>query len=281
MYQRQELFATVSPEEMTLTLNTCALPEKEEYTDDEGDRLRECLVLREQGKSYDEISQMFQQNGLLLSNEPQPTEPESSAKSKKPKNGKKPAAKPLDFSELLSLAKELSCSVSPKEALKLLQACGLSSDAEQYNQQECDRFLEACDLMKNQGRAYEEIAVQLGATEISPVEQITGLVSDSTLITEAGLERLVDKVTDRQTDKIPGMINRFYLKHAARKLAQGKENTELFFAELEERVMVQIEGKRQARSLPETWDWEPNSLPLSSPKPMSLPEGSENGTSEE
>ena len=122
-----------------------------------------------------------------------------------------------------------------------------------------------------------------GIAELSqtPSEQITELVSDSTLTAESGLERLVDKVTDRQTDKIPGMVNRSYLKHAARKLAQSKENTELFFAELEERVMVQIEGKRLARSLTQTWDWEPNSLPLSSPKPMSLPEGSETGTSEE
>jgi len=211
------------------------------------------------------------------------TEPESQAKIKKSKNGKKPAAKLLDFPELLSLAKELGCGISPKEAIKLLEASGLSSDAEEYNQQECDRFLEACDLLKNQGKSYEGIAAHFGTADESqtPLDQITELVSDSAIVAESGLKRLVDKVTDRQTDNIPGLVNRSFLKHAARKLAQSKENTELFFAELEERVMAQIEGKRQARSLPETWDWEPNSLPLSSPKPMSLPEGSENGTSEE
>ncbi len=291
MYQRHELFGALSPDDVSASLNACALAEKDEYTEDEVYRFRECRQMVEQkGKTYEEVAELFQRNGVIPTTQPQTTteaqliEPEFQSKAKKPKNGKKPPAKPVDFFELLSVSSELLGNrVLPKEAIKLLEACGLSADAEQYSQEECDRFLEACDMLKIQGKTYEEIATHFGTGSESqnPLAQVTEIISDSAVVAELGLESLVDKVTDRQTDKIPGLVNRSYLKHAARKLAQNQENTELFFAELEERVMAQIEGKNSARSLQPNWDWAPNSLPSSSPKPMILPEGSENGTSGE
>ena len=52
MYQRHELNADLSPEDISLTLKACGLPEKDEYTEDEADRFKECRSLIAEGKTY-------------------------------------------------------------------------------------------------------------------------------------------------------------------------------------------------------------------------------------
>ncbi len=60
MYQREELFANLSPEESTATLQACAIAEAQEYTDDEADRIKEARAQIEQGKTYEEVAVYFQ-----------------------------------------------------------------------------------------------------------------------------------------------------------------------------------------------------------------------------
>lgn len=283
----QHLYA-LSIEDVNATLNACGLTiDRNEYSDEEIQLGFD--VICEYFNSgiasdYTRAAELFkkqqvakEQSGALSQ-----TTTKKTGKSKRPTNENVALSDNLDISELLNRATE-KCGMRIKlsVATDILVACGLP-DREEYTQEECARFLEACDLL-NQGRTSEEIAAHFGTGDgtANSLDTIVEIVGGAALIAESGLERLVDKVTDRQTDNIPGLVNRSFLKHAAHKLAQNKENTDLFFAELEERVMAQIEGKRQARSLPATWDSEPNSLPLSSPKRMSLPEGSENPTSAE
>jgi len=245
MYQRQELFANVSPEDMPSTLNACALPEKEEYTDDEGDRLRECLVLREQGKSYDEIAQMFQQNGLFLSREHQSSEVEPQQKGKKTKNGRKPAPKPLDFIELLSCAKELlGTGIPPKEAIKLLETCGLSADAEQYSQPECDRFLEACDLHKNQGKTHTEISAHFGLSLEAPETDLLQQVDDATDLIQEEVSAATDEMVQQKAEEHALNDYRRYVGHYAQALRSGRKVQE-FLNDFRSYSKDRLEGKPQ------------------------------------
>lgn len=169
--------------------------------------------------------------------------------------------------------------------IKILQACGLSCDSEQYSQQECERFLEACDLYKKQSKSYQEIAAHFGvnftgASQQNNVPDIIDSISDSAASSEAGLINLVDKVTEKRAENIPGLVNQMYLKNVARQLASSQDDIQSFYAGLEERILDQIEGKSPLSSIMGT-NWETKPLQPSSEKPMQLPPESENGTRDE
>ncbi|MBV8887273.1 MAG: hypothetical protein JO235_25215 [Chroococcidiopsidaceae cyanobacterium CP_BM_RX_35] len=247
MYQRHELQNTLSQEEFVQTLQLSVLSEKEEYTEDEAERFQECLQLMEQGKSYDEVAELMQQNDIVPSASPQPAESESLAPDQEAKNGKKPSVKPLEFSELLSLTKELGCSASPKEAIKLLEACGLSSEAEQFNQEECDRFLEACDLLKNQGKTYEEIAAHFGADrEIEIAADMESATEEVASILDQSGNGLVSEMMRYKAKADVSAAPFQYLGYVAEELGspEFKENMQ----RVEELVKGKVEGKSQART---------------------------------
>jgi len=71
----------------------------------------------------------------------------------------------LDISQLLALAtQECSARISLIEAGKILSACDLP-DKEQYTGVECDLFVEACTLIKQQGKTYQEVAAHFGVAQ--------------------------------------------------------------------------------------------------------------------
>lgn len=73
----------------------------------------------------------------------------------------------LDISQLLAQAtSQCETRISLTEAGKILAACGLP-DKEEYTGAECDRFVEACTLVKEQGKTYEEVAVHFGVAQES------------------------------------------------------------------------------------------------------------------
>ena len=112
------------------------------------------------------------------------------------------------------------------------------------------------------------------------LQQLLAQMGELTMLNESDLLSLVERVTLERSEALQGMVSQSYLRNATERFKQDKANTTMLFAELEQRVLDYMEGKRPAQSLRETWDWEPNSLPPSSPKPMSLPEGSLNGTND-
>ena len=277
----------ISMEDVDATLNACGLPtDRDEYSDEEiqsGFDVIRSYFNNEQANDYDSAAELFkQQIGLH-----QESLPEYKPKTEQPATTStvsKPTAKGLAIHEVLSLASEQAGTrISLIEAGRILEACGLP-DQDEYTDSECDRFLEACDLIKKQDKTYEEIAAYFevrGADEADNVQQIVEQVSSTAVSTESGLVSLVDKVTDKQAEGLPGLVRQSYLKNASRRLAESRANDDLFFAELEKRIMTKIEGKSPTRILMKSWDREANSLPPSSPKPMSLPEGSDDGTNGE
>ncbi len=145
MYQKNELFGELSSEDITDTLKASFLEQKEEYIEDEADRFRECRALVEQGKTYKQATAHFRKQDKL----------------KQSGNSQSDAAG-LEMVEMLALASEqVDTRISLIEAGKILSACNLP-DKEEYNSQECDRFLEACTLIKQQGKTYQEVAVHFG-----------------------------------------------------------------------------------------------------------------------
>ena len=192
----------------------------------------------------------------------------------------------LEISELLTLASsQCGTRITFKEVGQILDSCGLA-DKDQYTSDEGDRFLEACELIKLQAKSLEEVATHFGIEKVTPpqtpkqLQQLLAEMGELTMLNESDLLSLVERVTLERSQLLEGMVSQSYLRNATERFKQDKANTTMLFAELEQRVLDYMEGKRPAQSLRETWDWEPNSLPPSSPKPMSLPEGSENGTND-
>jgi len=239
MYQRHELFGDLPSDDVSASLNACDLAEKDEYTEDELYRFRECRQMVEQkGKTYKEVAELFQRNGVIPNTQPQANkedqiiEPGFQSKVKKPKNDKKPVAKLLDFFELISVSSKLLGSrVLPKEAIKIMEACGLSADAEQYNQEECDRFLEACNLHKNQGKTH---------TETDLLQQ----VDDATDLIQEEVSAATDEIVQQKAEEHALNDYRRYVGHYAQALRSGRKVQE-FLNDLRSYSKDRLEGKPQ------------------------------------
>ena len=145
MYQKHELFGELSSVDIAETLKACALEQKDEYMEDEADRFRECRALIEQGKTYKQAAAQFRKQDKL--NQTGDAQADTNA---------------LEMSELLTLAGEqVGTRISLIEAGKILSACGLP-DKEEYTVFEGEVFVEACTLIKQQSKTYEEVAVHFG-----------------------------------------------------------------------------------------------------------------------
>ena len=270
MQKRHELFSNLSSSDISSTLSACMLLDKEEYTEEEADRFRSCRASISQGKTYKQVAAHFRRIDRKVKASDVSDESEAM----------------LDISELLALASD-QCKqrISLKEVGQILDSCGLA-DKDQYTSDEGDRFLEACELIKLQAKSLEEVAAHFGIEKVTPpqtpkqLQQLLAEMGELTMLNESDLLSLVERVTLERSQLLEGMVSQSYLRNATERFKQDKANTTMLFAELEQRVLDYMEGKRPAQSLRETWDWEPNSLPPSSPKPMSLPEGSLNGTND-
>lgn len=274
MYQRHELFANLSSEDISASLDACALPQKDEYTEDEVYRFKECRSLIAEGKTYKQATAHFRRTNKSKQTTGE-IEPEVEAEL-------------LDLSELLARAsKQYNSRIPLNEVVQILDSCGLP-DQDEYTSLEGDRFLEACELIKKQNKSYEEVALHFGVVSSTSksepndlqqhlVEQIGG----SAIAMDEDLLRLVNKITAKQASgtNIRELVRQAYLINLSRQMTDNQDGTDTFFAEVEERVMAQIEGKNRARSLKANWEWAQNSLTTSSPKQMTLPEDLDNGTS--
>lgn len=294
-YTKQDLVTLYSLEEdeINQTLMAAKLSvDSESYTDEQiqtGFELIRSYFNSGQASNYVTAAELFKQNQLQ-----QHLETDVQAKTNKSAKGKKSEnangdgvskSEQVDVVELLARSsQQVGTRISLTEAVEIFSACGLL-DKEQYSSLECDRFLEACKLFKQQNKSYKEVAAHFGV-EIAPpkqpsgVQQLLELLGNSALSAEEKLSHLINKITAHQADTtdINQLVQWSYLKNVSRQLIENN-NANTLFDELEQRVTDYIEGKRPAQSLKTLGDWEPISLPKSSPKLMSLPEGSDSGTS--
>ena len=283
----------ISLEDVDATLNACELPlEQDEYTDEEIQSLVDIVrgyfsdaLVSDYTAAAEMLKQHLAQQQKDTGSQSKPNKPDRENKLSNSEGGAVPDQL-LEISELLTLASsQCGTRITFKEVGQILDSCGLA-DKDQYTSDEGDRFLEACELIKLQAKSLEEVATHFGIEKVTPpqtpkqLQQLLAEMGELTMLNESDLLSLVERVTLERSGALQGMVSQSYLRNATERFKQDKANTTMLFAELEQRVLDYMEGKRPAQSLRETWDWEPNSLPPSSPKPMSLPEGSLNGTND-
>lgn len=253
MYQRHELFSNLSPEDITATLKACTLTEKEEYIEEEADRFRECRLLIEQGKTYKQAAAHFRQQD----------------KTQQPQAGVEAEAHPLDISELLALASQ-KCGTRIKlsEATGFLAACGLP-DQEQYTREECDRFLEGCELIKNQGKSHVEVAAQFGIATTTQtggnqeaaalLQEVNELLSQASSIQMQQIREILPQLAVEQLAEIKSMFWRMTAQRLRQHMKSGDMESEIRTAS-----SAILNGSGNGFGLlNQGW--------LSSPKPRSLP----------
>lgn len=122
--------------------------------------------------------------------------------------------KPIDSLGLLTLVSgQLGSSISLTEAGKILDACGLP-DSQAYNAEQCDRFAEACTLVKQQGKTLEEIAAHFGVTPIDEpgerdnlVKEVHGLLSQVSATQVEIIRKAVPKMAAMQLQEIKSLFH--------------------------------------------------------------------------
>lgn len=231
MYQKHELNAGLSPEDISSTLKACGLPEKDEYTEDEADRFKECRSLIAEGKTYKQATTHFRQQ-----NKSRQTTGEAEAEDQL-----------LDISGLLALAsKQVGTRISLTEAIQILDICGLP-DQEQYTSVEGDRFLKACELIKTEHKSYEEVAAYFGINSGLPdtsMQQVENVVE--TMATNA--DALTDELLQQSAEAKALTDAQKYMVYNAKAAAEGQQVQE-FWARLREHAQSRLTGKSPARLL--------------------------------
>lgn len=180
----------------------------------------------------------------------------------------------LDISELLTLASEQTGTrISLTEAILILETCGLP-DQEQYTHQECERFLEACDLFKNQGKTSEQVAAHFGAeSEATNTDIETDIDEAAAALDESGFG-VVSSVMRHKAKADASVAASLYLKHLANEF--GSPEFQQAWNHMEEMLKAKVVGKSRMRSrqiLGEIRAIPPSPSPLNA-----LPATSDNGS---
>jgi antirestriction protein len=262
MILSQEIFGTLSADEVQKTLSSCYLLEKSEYTDDERHIFHECRSLIEQGKSSEELAQHFSyRSSLPQVSDELSVDSESKAKFKKAKT-KKPDTKLLNIIEMQSMASEMAeVKISLPEVLKIINACGLPTQDE-YSQQECDRFIAACTL-KQQGKTYKEIAAEFGIDDSD--EQQNVLLAE----VEQMMDLAIAQLSSVQAEQIRQVLPKMSLAQLREIKAKFWRSTALKLREYVDSGQMEVEIRAAAeivvneRSL--------NLAPVGDPKQKTLP----------
>ncbi|MGK7908792.1 MAG: hypothetical protein AB4040_16410 [Synechococcus sp.] len=98
MQTKKDLVAQMSEDDIASTFKACSLQDKDKYTDEEADRFRDCRALIQQGKSYEEATQLLQKSA------PKVTAKKKRNSRNRPEQSDK---RPLDMAELEGTRDEL------------------------------------------------------------------------------------------------------------------------------------------------------------------------------
>ncbi|WP_341532233.1 hypothetical protein WKK05_40975 (plasmid) [Nostoc sp. UHCC 0302] len=253
---------SLSAEDVDATLTASGLPiDQSSYSDQEiQSRFDVIRALIQQGKTYKQAAAHFQRQ-----------EKKRAASVEFP---------PMNIVEMLvHINSEYGIELELTEAIEIMTACGLSPNQKEYRQLECERFLEACDLILEQGQSHQQVAAHFGVVQFQDEsQQIADFFSDEASVSEDELVNLVNNVTLQRAQNIPGLVNQMYLKNVIRALEENKQDIKSFYTGLEQRILERIEGKSRLKTLMGS-QWHPMPLPHSSPTPMLSPNVSESRTS--
>lgn len=224
-------------EDVDATLIACGLStEQDEYADEEiqskFDVIRKYFT-EAQVTDYAAAAELFKQQPSVT----QPLEAESQTKTKKKALGKKMKdvgengveQSNLNVLELIALASE-QCKVEIEltEALEIMPICGLLPNQRQFTPTECERFLEACNLIKTKHKSYEEVAAHFGVTSVADehsalVEQINSFLNQASNTQSEQIRAMLPKLAAEQLQEIKAM----FWQMTAQRLRQHVESGEL------------------------------------------------------
>ena len=135
----------------------------------------------------------------------------------------------FDSPQLLALAcGQLQADISLIEAGKILSSCGLS-EIKQYTTPECDRFVEACILVKQQGKTYQEVAMHFGVApeDNALIEEVHGLLGQVSS-TQADLIRTaLPKMAVEQLQEVKSLFWRMTARQLKKYVDSGQLETEI------------------------------------------------------
>lgn len=157
---------SLSSKDVLATLTACGLTDDtQEYSDAEIETRFD--IVRQwfnsgQVSDYQEATKLFQHW----------LEDNSAPETRKEKKSAKKAAKSLDITELLSLAREQGLKLTLTQASRILAFCGLT-DKEEYTQQEVERFIQASGFV---GEETPDIPNSIGNINTESEEALAGLV---------------------------------------------------------------------------------------------------------
>lgn len=273
----------LSEEDVIKTLKVCQLPlDQDEYIDSDIEhKFKAVRRYFNEGRTdtYTGAADLFQQEEGVPQLAFEQTELNTQPKAKKSRNGKK-LSHPLSISELLALASEQTgTSISLTDAIKIMGVCGLDNNQEHYTAVECERFSEACVLIKNQGKTYDDVAAHFGVVTANQVatsldaapllEEINELLSQASFIQ---IEQIRDMLPQLAVEQLAEIKALFY-QMTARRLRQHVESGEMEAA-IRKASSSLLNGSGNSFGLL-------NQLPFSSPNPKSLPGSSTNASSNE
>lgn len=253
---------SLSVEDVDATLTASGLPiDQSEYSNEEiqsrFEPIRELIKL---GKTYKQAAAHFQRQQKKRADQAELT--------------------PMNILSLLAhINSEYSIELELTEAIEIMTACGLSPNQKEYSQLECERLVEACDFIKEQGQSHQQVAAHFGLVQPEDqTQQIAEFFGEEASISEDELVNLVDNITLQRAQNIPGLVNQIYLKNVIRALTENKQDIKSFYSGLEQRILSRIEGKSRLKTLM-GHHYQMTPLPPSSPTPMLSPNVSESGMS--
>lgn len=131
--------------------------------------------------------------------------------------------------QLLTLAsKHVGTPITLIEAGKILSACGLP-DLGDYTPEQCDRFLEACILLRRQGKTYEEVAMHFGATPSDDelIEKVHDLLAQVSSSQAELIRAALPKMAVEQLQEVKALFWRMTAKRLQKYVDSGQLETEI------------------------------------------------------
>lgn len=122
----------------------------------------------------------------------------------------------------------MQTNISLIEAGKILSSCGLP-EVEQYTTTECEVFIEACILVKQQGKTYQEVAMHFGVApeDNALIEEVHGLLGQVSS-TQADLIRTaLPKMAVEQLQEVKSLFWRMTARRLRQYVDSGQLETEI------------------------------------------------------